>query len=54
MVADSKRKQSGSKDAVDTKDWRSARDLASESGKRTFWTESRASSASWRGRAPLL
>lgn len=53
-MADSKRRQSGSNEEVDIKDCRRARDLASGSGKRTFWRESRASSASCRGRAPLF
>jgi hypothetical protein len=53
MEADSKRSESGSKEEVDVRERRRERDLGSARGKRIFCRESRASRASWRGRAPL-
>ncbi len=52
-MADSKSRQSGSKEEVVVKERRRARDFGSAKGKRIFWMESRHSRAICRGMAPL-
>ena len=53
MEAESKRRQSGSKEDLEHSESKRDFDLRSVSGNKIFCTESRHSSASCRGRAPL-